>query len=222
MNKSRILVLDPIPVIRAGIVHWLTRVPDLTCCGEADSLAAARDAAVAARPDLVVLDLDFPDGEALELVREWAEAQPMIRTLVFSAREEEVYAHRALRAGARGYLMKRESRERVVEAIRAVLRGQVHVGRAVKAHLVDHLFPDPSQPASALDCLSDRELEVFRLLGLGHRAGEIARRLRLSPKTVETHREHLKEKLGYSNGAALVTAATLWAEKGTAPAPGRR
>ena len=157
MNRSRILVVDSVPVLRAGIIHWLEQEPDPVCCGTAASMAAARREAVASRPDLVILDLDLPDGDGLDLLREFSDARPVVRALVFSAREEAAYAQRALRAGARGYLTKHAGKEVFVEAIRTVLSGQIHVSQAVKADLAEHLFPDPVQAATTLHCLSDRE-----------------------------------------------------------------
>lgn len=218
MDSSRILVVDWIPAFRAGLIHWLSQEPDLVGCGEADSIAAARLAVAASHPDLVLVDLKLPDGDGLDLLREWTDGQAVVRALVFSDLDEEVYAHRALRAGARGYIMKHADRDQVLEAIRMVLRGKVFLSGSVAAQLPDHLFPDPLGSTPELARLSDRELQVFRLLGSGVRTAEIAKRLKLSPKTVETHREHLKDKLGFRSGTALVRAATLWVDKGIAPA----
>ncbi len=219
MNKTRILVVDDHPFFRSGISQWLHQQPDMSCCGEADSLATARRAIADFRPDIVLLDLRLGDGDAFDLVHELGQSHPGVRIIVLSQYDEDTYAHRALRAGARGYIKKSDATETVLTAIHTVLRGEVYVSRHVAARLVQNLFPDPMVREPALARLSDRELQVFQLLGSGSGTREVAERLKISPKTVETYREHLKDKLGLPDGVALLRVATLWVEKGRLDLP---
>jgi DNA-binding NarL/FixJ family response regulator len=214
MSKTRILVADDHPFFRSGLIQWLQQQPALTCCGEADSLAAARQAVAELQPDVVLFDLRFGDGEGLDLIRELSDTHPGVRVIVLSQYDEDVFAHRALRAGARGYIMKSEATETVLTAVQTVLRGEVYVSRHVGARLMHNLFPDPAASQPEIAALSDRELQVFELLGSEFGTREIAERLKISPKTVETYREHLKIKLHFPDGAALVKAAKSWVEKG--------
>jgi DNA-binding NarL/FixJ family response regulator len=219
MSKTRVLVVDDHPFFRTGVSRWLNQQPTLACCGEADSAAAARRAVAELRPDIILLDLRLGDGDGLDLTRELAEAYPDTRIIALSQQDEKVYAHRALRAGARGYVMKSAATETLLAAIQAVLGGQVYVSRPVAARLLHNLFPDPASTAPELALLSDRELQVFQLLGAGCGSRDIAEQLKISPKTVETYREHLKRKLGLPDGPALLRAAALWVEKGRLQIP---
>ena len=213
-EKIRVLVVDDHPFFRSGLIEWINRHPPLTCCGAADTVAAARRVAAQLRPDIVLLDLRLPDGDGLELIRYLHEDCPVVRVIALSQYDEIDYAHRALQAGARGYVMKSEAAESVLAAIQAVLHGEAYVSRSVAARLTHNLFPDPASTSSDLARLSDRELEVFQMLGAGCRRREIAEHLKISPKTVETYREHLKEKLHVSGASALRRVATLWVETG--------
>jgi DNA-binding NarL/FixJ family response regulator len=212
--KTRVLVVDDHPFFRTGIVHWLNQQGQLTCCGEAGSIAAARRLIQELRPDIVLLDLRLGDGDGIEFTREVTGEFPDLRILVVSQCGEETYAHRALRAGARGYVMKSEATDTVATAIEAILEGEVFLGRNASARILRNLFPDPAARQKDLHHLSDRELEVFQMLGAGLPPREIARSLGISPKTVDTYREHLKNKLGFLDGASLLRAATLWVETG--------
>jgi DNA-binding NarL/FixJ family response regulator len=214
MNKTRLLVVDDHPFFRNGIIQWLKRQGTLTCCGEAGTVAKARLAVAELRPDVVLLDLRLPDGDGLDLIGELSKTHPQTRIIALSQSDEDTYAHRALRAGARGYVMKSEATETALSAIQTALRGEIYVSRRVAARLTQNLFPDPASSSPELARLSDRELQVFQLLGSGSSTREIAERLKISPKTVETYREHLKEKLRLPDGATLMRAATLWVEKG--------
>ena len=214
MNKIRVLIVDDHPFFRAGIIEWLDLQPTMECCGEADSIPTARKALADLHPDIVLLDLHLRDGDGMDLLRELAETDPTVRTIVLSQHDEDVYAHRTLRAGARGYIMKSEATEVVATAIQTVLRGEVYVSRPVAARLLHNLFPDSVSREPDLARLSDRELQVFQLLGSGCAPREIAERLKISPKTVDTYREHLKDKLRLADGTALTRAATHWVERG--------
>ena len=213
-SKTRTLVVDDHPFFRSGLIHWLNRQPTLICSGDADSVAATRRAMAALPPDIILLDLRLGDGDGLDLIRELTETHPKIPIVALSQFDEEAYAHRALRAGARGYIMKSEATETVLAAIQTVLKGEIYVSRRMAARLTQNLFPDPASNKPNLAQLSDRELQVFQLLGTGSNTHEIAERLNISPKTVETYREHLKEKLRLPDGPALLRAATIWVEHG--------
>jgi DNA-binding NarL/FixJ family response regulator len=214
MNKIRVMVVDDHPFFRTGIVQWLNQQDQLTSCGEAGSVAEARSRIAELRPEVILMDLRLGDGDGLDLIRELTESHPQTRIIALSQFDEDAYAHRALRAGARGYLMKSEATENVLAAIQATLRGETYVSRRASARLMQNLFPDPACSAPDLARLSDREIQVFQLLGSGSSTREIAERLKISPKTVETYREHLTEKLHLPDGATLLRAATLWVEKG--------
>ena len=173
-KKIRVLVVDDHPFFRSGIVEWINRHPTLTCCGEADTVAAARSAAARLRPDIVLLDLRLPDGDGLELIRDLLEDCPDVRVIALSQYDEITYAHRALQAGARGYIMKSAATDAVLAAIEAVFHGEVYLSRAVAARLTHNLFPDPASIVSDLTRLSDRELEVFQMLGAGCRRRDLS------------------------------------------------
>jgi len=214
MNKTRVMVVDDHPFFRTGIVQWLNQQKLLTCCGEAGSAAEARRAVDQLKPEVILMDLRLGDGDGLDLIREFTETHPKIRIVALSQSDEDTYAHRALRAGARGYLMKSEATETVLTAIQTALRGDTYVSHRMIARLTTNLFPDPASNELDLAKLSDRELQVFKLLGMGCSVREIAERLKISPKTVETYREHLKEKLRLRDTQALLRAATIWVERG--------
>jgi DNA-binding NarL/FixJ family response regulator len=182
-------------------------------------VVATRKALPESKPDVILLDLRLGDGDGLDLTRELTECNPAIRVIVLSQREEDAYAHRALANGARGYIMKSAAPETLLTAINTVLRGEIYVSRSVATRLMHNLFPDPASTAPQLARLSDRELQVFRMLGSGQSNRQIAEHLRISHKTVETYREHLKEKLNLPDSHALLRAATLWVEKGKLDLP---
>ena len=214
MQKTRILVVDDHPFFRAGIVQWLEAQEGLHCCGQADSVAAARLALKSAAVDVILMDLQLGDGDGLDLIMEFTANYPNVRILALSHCDDDIYAHRALRAGARGYLMKSEATDAVQRAIETIMRGEIYLSRRASARLLQNLFPDPTSPGSDLAKLTDRELQIFQLLGSGCPPREIADQLKISPKTVDTYRERLKDKLGLEDGSALIRAATLWVEKG--------
>jgi len=156
----------------------------------------------------------LPDGDGLDLCSELMQSLPTSRILCLTHRDENTYAHRALRAGARGYIMKSEATEIVMDGIRAVMKGEIFVSRQVAARALHNLFPDPASAAPDLAKLSDRELQVFQLIGAGCGNREVSETLKISPKTVETYRERLKEKLKLADAAALAKAASHWVEHG--------
>lgn len=214
MTKIRVLIVEDHPFFRSGLVQWLDQQDQVTCCGEAGSVAEARRAVAETQPDVILMDLRLGDGDGLELIAKLTRAHPMIRIIALSQFDEDVYAHRALQAGARGYLMKSEATDSVLAAIHTVTEGGIHLSVRMATRLLLNLFPDPASEAVDLVRLSNRELQVFQLLGAGRSTLEIGAELRLSPKTVETYRENLKLKLGLRDAPALLRAATRWVESG--------
>jgi hypothetical protein len=214
MKKIRVLIVEDHPFFRSGLAQWLNQQEEVTCCGEAGSLTDARKAVVKTRPDVILMDLRLGDGEGLDLIAEITQAHPQIRSVALSQFDEDIYAHRAMQAGARGYLMKSEATESVLAAIQTVMEGGIHLSPGMATKLLQNIFPDPASRSLSLARLSNRELQVFQLLGGGLSTIEISKHLMLSPKTVETYREHLKDKLGLGDASALLRAATLWAESG--------
>jgi DNA-binding NarL/FixJ family response regulator len=213
-QKLRILVVDDHPFFRTGIVQWLNQQSDLQCCGEAENIAQARKAIEQLKPDVVLLDLHLPDGDGLDLCSEVSQSLPGTRILCLTHRDENTFAHRALRNGARGYVMKSEATDTVYAGIQAVMKGEIFVSRQVAARALHNLFPDPASASPDLAKLSDRELQVFQLIGAGCGNREVSETLKISPKTVETYRERLKEKLNLADANALAKAATHWVEHG--------
>ena len=192
---------------------------DLVVCGEAEDAASALAAVERLRPDLVVADLSLPGRNGLEWIKDLAVRHPDVATMVLSMHDESLYAERAIRAGARGYLMKSAGGRAVLEGIRTILAGRIHVSPAVSSRILESLGR-PSQssnramanPDSIVQNLSDREFEVFQLIGQGHGTREIAGRLHVSIKTVEAHRASLKTKLGAKDAPQLVREAVRWVE----------
>jgi len=189
--------------------------PGLAVCGEAENASEALTAVQKLKPDLIVLDLSLPGRSGLEFLKDLVSAHPGLPTLVLSMHNETLYAERAIRAGARGYLMKSAGGKAVMEAIRTILQGQIYVSPAVSARILESLReprPIPKGGDGRVRSLSDREFEIFQLIGQGLGTREIAGRLHLSVKTVEAHRARLKEKLGAKNAPALVREAVSWVE----------
>jgi DNA-binding NarL/FixJ family response regulator len=206
----RVFLVEDHPVMREGYAALFARTPDFSVCGEA---ADATEALVRVRetePDLALVDLALPGTSGLELIRQLRAFQPDLKVLVVSAHSETLYAERALRAGAQGYVMKDEAPSAIVEAARVVLGGERYLSPAMRERGV--LLDDPEETADPVRSLSNRELEVFRHLGRGRSTREIADALYLSPKTVETYRANIKSKLGIRTAPELIQRATLWVE----------
>jgi len=199
--------------MRAGLAQLVERQPDLAVCGEAGNPADAfRDLAEAA-PDLVLADITMPGRSGLEFIRDLSALYPKLAVLVVSMHDEAIYAERAIRAGARGYIMKEAGGDNLLAAIRQVLRGEVYVSPRMASHVLDNLSARrPRGSSSPIEKLTDREFEVFRLIGQGRSTRDIAEELHLSPKTVDVHRSHIKEKLGLTGATALVHRAVRWVE----------
>jgi DNA-binding NarL/FixJ family response regulator len=211
--KHSLLVVDDHPFMRAGIAQLIERQPDLRVCGEAGQPSEAFAALARTRPDLVLTDLTMPGRSGLEFIRDLRAAEPNLAILVISMHDELVYAERALRAGARGYIMKEAGGEALLAAIRQVLRGEVYVSPRMSARLLDALSARrPRASHSPIEQLTDREFEVFQLIGQGKGTREIAAQLGLSPKTVDVHRANLRAKLKLGDMTALIQHAVRWVE----------
>ncbi len=212
--KIKVLVVDDHPFFRTGIIQWLNQQNELVCCGQAESLQTARKAIAELKPDVILLDLHLPDGDGLDLCMELTQETPGLRIICLTHRDENIFAHRALRAGARGYVMKSEATDTVLNGVLTVMKGEIFVSRQVAARALHNLFPDPASVAPNIAKLSDRELQVFQLIGAGCGNREVSEALKISPKTVETYRERLKEKLNLADATALAKAAVHWVEHG--------
>jgi DNA-binding NarL/FixJ family response regulator len=209
-DPRRVFLVEDHPVMREGYAALFARSPGLSVCGEA---ADATEALVRIRevePDLALIDLALPGTSGLELIRQLRAFQPDLRVLVVSAHSETLYAERALRAGAQGYVMKDEAPATIVDAARAVLDGERYLSPAMRSRGV--AFDESNEETDPVRQLSNRELEVFRHLGRGRSTREIADALYLSPKTVETYRANIKSKLGIRTAPELIQRATLWVE----------
>lgn len=218
-GPARVLVVDDHPVVRQGLALLINHEPDLVVCGEAATAAEALKAVADTRPDVAIVDLSLKGTSGLDLIKDIKVRHPGLPVLVLSMSDENVYAERALRAGARGYMMKEEATEKVLTALRRVLGGAVYLSDAMASRLLSQFVAgDAAGGGSPVDRLSDRELEVFRLIGQGLGTGEIAHRLHLSPKTIETHRAHIKAKLGLDSATDLLRQAIRFVEDTTGAA----
>lgn len=206
--------------MRRGLSSLIEPEADLTIVGETGSASEARVEILGADPDLVTLDLSLKQGSGLTLLEDLHAAQADLPVLVISTHDERLYAQRALEAGAQGYLMKTEADSKVIEAIRHVLDGGIYLSLEMTATVLSRRVGDPmSQEASLIDSLTDRELEAFMLMGQGYERREIAEALMLSPKTVDTYRDHLKEKLFVDTNAGLRRYAAIWMEQNNGVEP---
>jgi DNA-binding NarL/FixJ family response regulator len=207
-TKHRVFIVDDHPIVRQGLAQLIDSEPDLAVCGQGEdayqSLAGIREA----KPELVLLDVSLKDADGLELLKEIKSFAPSLKVLMLSMHDEALYTERALRAGASGYIMKQEAPQALLAAIRKVLSGQVYVSEKMGATLLQRMVGGKKGIGELpMDRLTDRELEVFRMIGAGLSVKEIADKLCLSAKTVEAHREHIKEKLSFKNSAELLRFA---------------
>jgi DNA-binding NarL/FixJ family response regulator len=213
-GKHCVLLVDDHVILRQGLAQIINQEPDLFVCAEAADSSQAFEAIERLKPDVVLLDISLPGMNGIEFLKNLRARYPDLPAVVLSMHDESLYAERALRAGALGYVRKRESSEEVLAAIRSALKGEYHVTSKVGGSLfrkfLGKRLEDPSSPVSAL---SDRELEVFELIGRGRRRSDIANELHVSLKTVDSHREHIKEKLGLSNAAEMTKFAVQWVEE---------
>lgn len=212
-GRKRILLVDDHPFMRAGLAQLIDLQPDMVVAGEAGNPAEAIQKFAVAKPDMVLTDMTMPGRSGLEFIKDLRAAYPDVAILVVSMHDEAIFAERALRAGARGYIMKEAGGENLLTAIRQVLSGQIYLSPRMSANALD-IFSGrrPRGSSSPIEKLSDREFEVFRLVGQGKSTRDIAQQLHLSTKTVDVHRGHIKEKLELKDTTALVRHAVRWVE----------
>jgi DNA-binding NarL/FixJ family response regulator len=207
--KAKVLLIDDHAIVRQGLAELINDQPDLVACGEAESPPQALKVIAENMPDVAIVDISLKSGDGIELCHQIHEQWPDIALLVLSMHDEALYAERALRAGALGYVMKQEPQETVMTAIRRILKGETHLSEKMAAKLLRSFSGKRGKGAEAapLERLSDRELQVFRLIGQGRSVKDIADELFLSPKTVETHKEHIKQKLNLESSNDLLRYA---------------
>jgi DNA-binding NarL/FixJ family response regulator len=212
-SKKRILIVDDHPMMREGLAQLIDNEKDLSAAFQASSAGQALEAIAAQRPDLALIDISLPDKSGLELIKDLQTLYPDLPTLVVSMHDEALYAERVLRAGGRGYIMKQEGGKKLMEAIRHVLNGQIYVSEKISSKILETFSGRrPDSVHSPVERLSDREFEVFQLIGQGQGTRLIAQSLHLSVKTVEVHRANIKRKLALKGATELVRYAIRWAE----------
>jgi DNA-binding NarL/FixJ family response regulator len=211
-TRARVLIVDDHPAVREALAIRIGRQRDLEVCGEAADLSEALRLVAETQPDVAVIDISLKTGNGIDLIKRIRDRNDHVRMLVWSMHSEALYAERALRAGALGYVNKDQATDRIIEAIRQVLTGKVYLSAAMAERLLQRAVGGAPAEAtrSPLNVLADRELEVFRLIGEGVKTAEIAERLHLSVKTVETYRDRIRRKLDLSHGTELAHYATQW------------
>ena len=212
-RKAEILIVDDHPIVREGLTLLINHEPGMEVCGGAESAAQARAQLDQFRPDAAIVDLSLKEGNGLELIKDIKVRYPELPVLVLSMRDESVFAERALRAGARGYVMKEAASANLITALKKILAGEIYLSESMSQSLLMKIAgASPADAGSEVECLTDRELEIFRMLGSGMTTRHIADRLHRSVKTVESHRENIKRKLSCRNAAELVQHAVRWVE----------
>ncbi|MGH7875076.1 MAG: response regulator transcription factor [Candidatus Binatia bacterium] len=213
-TKRAVFVIDDHPIVREGLTQLINREPDLVVCGHAEYAYEAVKSVELVKPDVAIADISLKGTDGIELIKNLKTRAPALAVLVLSIHDESLYAARALRAGARGYIMKQEATENVLIALRRVLNGEIYLSERMSNKMLQQ-FVGLSSTATgfSIDRLSDRELEVFRLIGEGHGTRRIAEELRLSIKTVESYREHIKDKMTLSDANELVQHAVHWVQQ---------
>ena len=209
-ESKRIVIVDDHPLFRKGLEQLISSDDGIRVCGEAGNAAQAMGVIRKITPDLVIVDLSLPGANGIELIKNIRAEFRKLPILVLSMHDESLYGLRALRAGAQGYIMKQEALDTVVSAIQEILAGRPYLSSAMSAKLITNYAQGPTGAVSATDKLSDRELEILELIGKGNDVRDIAKGLHVSPKTVETHRAHIKEKLNFKNARQVARFAVQW------------
>ena len=210
-TKARIFLVDDHPLVREWLTNLIHQQSDLAVCGEAESAPQALDAVVKLRPDIAIVDISLKNGSGIELIKNIRALAPEVAVIVLSMHDENLYAERALRAGAKGYIMKRETAKRVIAAIRQVLSGKLYLSESMRALFAEKFVGgDPPTNSLPVNQLSDRELEVFQLLGQGYETRQIAVSLNISMKTVQAFCARIKEKLSLASATELLREAVRW------------
>ena len=213
-KKRTVFVIDDHPIVREGLTQLINREPDLSVCGVAEDVYEALRLMEVLKPDIAIADISLKGSDGIELIKNLKTRMPGLPVLVLSIHDESFYAPRALRAGARGYIMKQEATENVLVAVRRVLSGEVYLSERMANKMLQQFVGVVKTPQRfPVDRLSDRELEVFRLIGQGHGTRRIAEELHLSVKTVESYREHIKDKMTLSDASELVRHAIEWVQR---------
>ncbi|MGN6626657.1 MAG: response regulator transcription factor [Tepidisphaeraceae bacterium] len=219
-TKTRILVVDDHPIVRERLAELINQEPDLFVCGEAEDSTQALKAVQSLQPDLAIVDITLKNTYGIELIKQFKDVCPKLPVLVLSMHDESLYGERSLRAGAKGYLTKQEATRQVVTAIRRILAGEVFVSDSMAASILKKVAGGTTtEGGSPTDVLSNRELEVFHLLGQGLGVRQIAESLFISVKTVEAHREHIKQKMHFKSSAELLRYAIHYVMKDAATSP---
>ncbi len=207
--RLTIAIVDDHPLVREGLAARISAQPDMEVCGEADDIESAMEMIVARRPALVIVDIALRDGHGIDLIKRIVAAGINTRMLVVSAYDESLFAERALRAGALGYINKQELQGKVVEALRTVLRGERYLSTAMAQRLIAQAIGSKAA-AGGTEALTDRELQIFQLVGRGKSTREIANELNVSVHTIDSHREHIRAKLDLRSGTELIQRAVQW------------
>lgn len=212
-GSIKIIIVDDHPLVRQGMKKVIEKEQDLAVIGEAGSAEEAIRLISQEEPDLMIVDISLEsEASGLDLIKALRERYPRIRALVLSMHDENVYAERALRAGARGYVAKKEAPSVIIDAIQTVMKGELYLSSRISMKIIDRLFQGKETAAESIsELLSDRELEIFQMIGSGMGTGDIARQLNISVNTIESHRKKIKEKLGIQKGSELVRSAIQWA-----------
>ncbi len=208
--RHKVLIVDDHPIVRHGLAELIARQPDLEVCGDAADVPEALRQVEAQRPDVAVIDISLEGGNGIELIGKIKALYPGVKMLVSSMHDEKVFAGRALRAGALGYISKRESIRKVIDALRQILRGEIYLSTQMANRLLHRAAFGEPLDQHPTEVLSNRELEVFEMTGHGMTTQQIAHKLGISPRTVETHRKNIKTKLRLANSAQLTRAACQW------------
>lgn len=210
--KRRVFIVDDHPIVREGLAQMINRELDLAVCGDAPDMPRALEGICALKPDVLLVDISLNGPDGLDLVKHLRTQDPSLPILILSMHDESIYAERALRAGANGYIMKQEATDKVLVAVRRILDREIYVSSRIANQMLRHFVGASSQEPrhSSVDGLSDRELEVLRLMGEGHSTRQISEKLHLSIKTIESYQAHLKEKLSLRNSRELVQYAVKW------------
>jgi DNA-binding NarL/FixJ family response regulator len=212
--KRKVFLVDDHPLVREWLGNLINRQADLEVCGEAGSAPQARERIEAARPDIVVVDITLESGSGLELIKDLRVMRPKMAVVVLSMHDESLYAERAMRAGARGYLVKKETTRNILHVIREVLEGRLYVSGRFAESILQGFTEGKKTGASRVEALSDRELEVFRMIGRGMKTREIAESLHISMKTVQVYCMRIKEKLNLDDATQLMREAVRWHDAG--------
>ncbi|HEX4369755.1 MAG TPA: response regulator transcription factor [Rhizomicrobium sp.] len=211
-TKAKVFLVDDHPLVREMLKSLIEQQPDMTACGEAEDAAKALKGIAADKPHVAIIDLSLKESSGLELIKQIKHRHPLVSQIVLSMHDEKLYAERAIRAGARGYVMKRESTKQIVAAIRAVRGGKLWLSETVSDAFAQRFVAAQPQAGSSLESLSDRELEVFNLLGKGLPTRQVAQSLNVSIKTVQAYCARIKQKLQLSSATELLREAMHWHE----------